>query len=67
MGKAKGSQVAPAPKQNSKAQSHLDAAHSPALTLHALADKILEWHPDMDGAGDALLTLDQLHGMLMMM
>jgi len=55
-GKAKGSsQPAPAaPKQNNKAQSHTDAAHSPALTVHALTDKILEWHPDLDGAGNCV-------------
>ena len=53
-GKGKGStSAAPAaPKQSSKNQNHTDAAHSPELTVHALTEKVLEWHPDMDGAGE---------------
>jgi len=53
-GKAKGStSAAPAaPKQSNKNQNQTDAAHSPELTVHALTDKVLEWHPDMDSAGE---------------
>ncbi|KAA6426767.1 MAG: hypothetical protein FRX49_03092 [Trebouxia sp. A1-2] len=52
-GKAKGSTPAApaAPKQSNKDQNQTDAAHYPELTVHALADKVLEWHPDMDSAG----------------
>ena len=31
------------------------AVHFTTLILYALADKILEWHPDMDGAGNTPL------------
>jgi len=53
-GKGKGStSAAPAaPKQSSKNQNQIDAVHSPELTVHALTDKVLEWHPDMEDAGE---------------
>jgi len=53
-GKGKGStSAAPAaPKQSSKNQIQIDAVHSPELTVHALTDKVLEWHPDMEDAGE---------------
>ena len=53
-GKAKGStSAAPAaPKPSNKNQNQTDAAHSPDLTVHALTDKVLRWHPDIDGAGE---------------
>ncbi|KAL0031439.1 hypothetical protein WJX77_000485 [Trebouxia sp. C0004] len=52
-GKGKGStSAAPAaPKQSNKNQNQTDAAHSSELSVHALTDKVLEWHPDMDDAG----------------
>ena len=37
------------------------AVHSTVLTMYALVDKLLEWHPDMDGAGVALLHCDSMH------
>lgn len=51
-GKAKGgSQPSPAaPKQKGKVEGN-DAAHCAALTVNALAAKVLDWQPDMDGAG----------------
>lgn len=53
-GKGKGStSAAPAaPKQSNKNQNQTDAARSPYLTVHALTDKVLEWHPDMEDAGE---------------
>ena len=52
-GKGKGGgQPSPTPsKPNSKALAHADAAHCAALSVNALTAKILEWQPDMDGAG----------------
>lgn len=56
-GKAKGSTpAAPAASKHStgKASKPTDAAACSALTVHALADKVLELYPDMDGAGAEL-------------
>ena len=53
-GKGKGStSAAPAAsKQSNKNQNQSDAAHSPYLTVHALTDKVLEWYPAMEDAGE---------------
>lgn len=56
-GKAKGSTpAAPAASKHStgKAPRPTDAATCSALTVDALADKVLELYPDMDGAGAKL-------------
>ncbi|DBB10622.1 TPA: hypothetical protein ACH3X3_007133 [Trebouxia sp. C0006] len=50
-GKGNTSAAPAAPKQSNKNQNQIDAAHSPELTVHALTDKVLEWHPDMEDAG----------------
>ena len=69
-GKAKGStQAAPtASKQSTgKASKPTDAATCSALTVHSLADKLLELYPDMDGAGTKLgllLLCGQPHALL---
>ena len=67
-GKGKGNtSAAPAPpKQSNKNQNQIDAAHSPELTVHALTDKVLEWHPDMEDAGEhsACSICMQVSGML---
>lgn len=53
-GKAKGGGQAaqPAAKPGNRNQGPPDAAHCAALALDALTAKIVEWQPDMDGAGE---------------
>lgn len=65
-GKGNTSAAPAAPKQSNKNQNQIDAAHSPELTVHALTDKVLEWHPDMEDAGEhsACSICMQVSGML---